>query len=186
MSTYSRGYGLPSGHVQLWELDHKKGRMPKNWCLQNVVLEKTPESPLDSKEIKPVNFKGDQLWIFTGRTDAEAEAPVFWSSDGNRELVGKVPDAGKIDGRKRRECQRMRWLDSINDAVNMNLGKLWEMVRDRDAWHVAVRGVTKIWTRLDDWTTTWIICISNILRKDNEWTFNLISKWLYFNSYYVS
>ena len=145
----------PSGHVQLWELDHKKGRMPKNWCLQNVVLEKTPESPLDSKEIKPVNFKGDQFWIFTGRTDAEAEAPVFWSSDGNRELVGKVPDAGKIDGRKRRECQRMRWLDSINDAVNMNLGKLWEMVRNSEPWHAAVHGhgVAKNQTQLDHQTT---------------------------------
>ena len=69
-----------SGHVQLRKLDHKEGRMPKNWCLWTVVLEKTPESPSDSEEIKPVNIKGDQPWIFTGRTDAEAEAPVFWSS----------------------------------------------------------------------------------------------------------
>ena len=91
---------IPSGHVQLWELDHKEGRMPKNWCLQTVVLEKTPESPLDSKEIKPVNLKGDQPWIFIGRTDAEAEAPVFWSSDANRQLTGKIPDAGKYWGQK--------------------------------------------------------------------------------------
>jgi len=80
---YSQGYGLPSGHVRLWELDYKEGRTPKNWCLWTVVLEKTPESPLDSKEIKPVNLKGDQPWIFSGRTDAEAEAPLFWSSDAN-------------------------------------------------------------------------------------------------------
>ena len=72
--------------------------MPKNWCLQIVVLEKTPESPLPSKEIKPVNCKRDQPWIFTGRTDAEA--PVFWSSDVNRQLIGKVPDAGKDWGQK--------------------------------------------------------------------------------------
>ena len=92
---HSQGCGLPSGHAWLWELDNKEGRMPKNWCLQTVVLEKNPESRLDSKEIKPVNLKGDQPWIFTGRTDAEAEAPIFWSSDVNRWLVGEVPDAGK-------------------------------------------------------------------------------------------
>jgi len=90
---HSQRYGLPSGHIWLWELDHKEGRMPKNWCLQNVVLEKTPESPLDSKEIKPVNLKGNQPWILTGRT--EAKVPVFWSSATNRRLFGKVPDAGK-------------------------------------------------------------------------------------------
>ena len=70
---YSQGYGLPSGHILFWELDHKESSMPLKW-----ILEKTPESPLDTKEIKPVVFKGDQHWIFTGRTDAEAEAPVFW------------------------------------------------------------------------------------------------------------
>ena len=74
---YSQGYGLPSGHVPLlWEQDCKEGRVPKNWCLRTLVLEKTPESPLDSKEIKPVNLKGNQPWMFSGRTDAEAEAPV--------------------------------------------------------------------------------------------------------------
>ena len=76
---YSQSYGLSSGHVQLWELDRNKGRTPKNWCLWTVVLEKTPLSPLDSKEIKPVNLNGDQPWIFTGRTDAET--PVYWSDD---------------------------------------------------------------------------------------------------------
>ena len=74
---YSQGYGLPSSYVWLWELDRKEGRVPKNWCLGTVVLEKTPESPLDCKEIKPVNLKGNQPWIFVGRTDAEAETPVF-------------------------------------------------------------------------------------------------------------
>ena len=101
---YSQGYGLPSGRVQLWELDHKKGRMPKNWWLLTVVLEKIPESPLDSKEIKPVNLKGDQLWIFTGRIDAEAEAPVFQSSDVNRRLIGKVSDAGEDWGLKEKRA----------------------------------------------------------------------------------
>ena len=90
---YSQGCGLPSGHIGLWELDCKS-RTPKNWCLWTVVLEKTSECSLDSKEIKPVNLKGNKPWIFTGRTVAEAEAPVFWSSDVNR-LIRKVPDAGK-------------------------------------------------------------------------------------------
>ena len=81
---YSQGWGLPTGHIRLWKMDYKKVRMPKYWCLRTVVLEKAPESPLDSKMIKPVNLKGDQPWIFTGMTAAEAEAPVFWVSDANR------------------------------------------------------------------------------------------------------
>ena len=95
-------YSLPSGHVQLWALDCKEGRMPMNWYLQTVVLEKTPESPLDSKEIKPVNLEGDQPWIFTERTDTEvkAQAPIVWSPDANRQLVGKVRDAGKDWGQQ--------------------------------------------------------------------------------------
>ena len=92
---YCQGYGLPSGHILLWEMYDKKGRMPKNWCLQTVVLEKTPETSLDKRKNKTVALKGYQLWIFTGRTDAEAETPVFQSSDINRWLIGKVPDAGK-------------------------------------------------------------------------------------------
>ena len=100
---YTQGYGLPSGHVWLWQLDHKEGRMPKNWCLRTVVL-KTPESPLDSKEIKQVNLKGVQPWIFTGRTDVEAKAPVSWSSDVNRWLTGKVPDTGQDWGQKEKRA----------------------------------------------------------------------------------
>ena len=126
---------------QLWDLDYKKGIMPNNWCLWTVVLEKTPESSLDSREMKPGNLKGDQSWIFTGRTDAEAEAPVFWSSDVHRWLIGKVPVTGKDRVQRRRGCHRMRWVDSISNAMNMNLGKLWEIVRDRKAWPAAVHGV---------------------------------------------
>ena len=100
----SQGYGLPSGHVWLWEPDHKEGRMSKNWYLWTVVLEKTPESPLDSKEIKLVNLKGDQPWIFTRRTDAEAEVPVFWPSDANKQHIGKVPDAGRGWGQKEKRA----------------------------------------------------------------------------------
>ena len=89
---------------QLWDLDHKEGRMPKNRCHWTVVLEKIPEGLLDSMEIKPVSLKGDQPWIFTGRADAEAEAPVFCSSDVNRWLIGEVPDAGKDWGQKEKRA----------------------------------------------------------------------------------
>ena len=142
---YSQGYGLPCGHVELWELDRKEGRTPKNWCLWTVVPEKTPQSALDCKEIKPVHPKGNQSWLFIGRTEAEAEVPVFWSSDANRRLTEKVSDAGKGWGQKDNRVQRMRWLDGITDAmaINMNLGELWEMVRDREAWHAAVHGGCK-------------------------------------------
>ena len=86
---------VPSNHVWMWELDHKEGRAPKNWCFWTVVLEKTLESPLDSREIKPVHPKGNQLWILIGRTNAEAEAPVLWPPDAKSQLIGKGPDAGK-------------------------------------------------------------------------------------------
>ena len=92
---YSQGYGLPSDHVWLWQLDSKEGEAPKNWVLQTVVLEKTPECPLDSKKIKTVNLKGNQPWILVGRTDAKTETPAFWSSDTNSWLTGKVPDVEK-------------------------------------------------------------------------------------------
>ena len=89
-------YGFSSSQVQMWELDHKEDWMPKNWCFWTVmVMEKTLESPLDCKEIQPVNPKGNRLWIFTGRTDAEAEAPILWPSDTKRQLTGEDPDAGK-------------------------------------------------------------------------------------------
>ena len=91
----SQSYGFSSSHVQTWELDNKKGWLLKNWCFWTVVLEKTLESPLDSKEIKPVNSKGNQPWIFTGSADAEAEAPVLWPPDEENELIGRDPDAGK-------------------------------------------------------------------------------------------
>ena len=108
-----------------------------------MVLEKTLESPLDCKEIQPVHPKGNQSQIFTGRTDAEAEIPILWPSDANNQLIGKDPDAGKVEGGRRRGGQRMRWLDSITDSMDMSLSKLREMVMDKDAWSVVVHGITK-------------------------------------------
>ena len=91
----SQSYGFFCGHVWMWELDHKESWALKNWCFWTVILEKTLESPLDCKEIKPVSHKGNQSWIVTGRTDAEAEAPVLWPPDAKNWLLGKDPDAGK-------------------------------------------------------------------------------------------
>ena len=92
---YTQGYGLSSCHVWMWELDSKEGRVLKNWCFLIVVLEKTLESPLESKEIKPVNLKENQPWILFGRIDAEAEAPILWPPDAKNWLIWKDPDAGK-------------------------------------------------------------------------------------------
>ena len=91
----SQGYGFSSGHVWMWELDYKENWTQKNWCFWTVVLEKTPESPLDCKEIKPVKPKRNQSWIFTGRTDGETKAPELWPPDAKSWLTGKDPDAGK-------------------------------------------------------------------------------------------
>ena len=117
--------------------------MLKNRCFQIVVLEKTLESPLDYK-IKPVNLKGNQIWIFFGRTDAKAKVPKLWLPDAKRRLTGKDPDAGKDWRQKEKGWQRMRWLDTINDSVDTNMSKLQETVNDRGAWHAVVHGVAKL------------------------------------------
>ena len=125
---YSQSYGFSSSHVWMWELDHKESWVPKNWWFGTVVLEKTLESPLDLKEMKPLNPKGNQPWLFIERTDAEAEAPILWPPDAKSWLIGKDPDAGKIEGRRRRGWQRIRWLDGTTKLMGMSLSRAWDLV----------------------------------------------------------
>jgi len=161
---YSQSYNFSNSHVWMWELDNKKHWALKNWCLWTVVLEKTLESPLDCKDIKPVNNKGNQPLILIGRTDAKAEAPIFWPPDVKANSLEKTLMLGKTEGRRRRGWQRMRWLDGITDSMHMNLSKLRKMVKDKETWHAAVHRVTKSQTWLSNWTTATITIFKCTIR----------------------
>ena len=135
---YSQSYGLPSGHTWLWQLDHKEGKALKNWCLQTVMLEKMPESSLDSKESKSVHLKGNQPWILTGRTDAEAQTPVFWSSDANSWLTGKVPDAGTDGGQKEKRASEEEMAGWHHWYNEQELGQTLGDGDGQGGWHARV------------------------------------------------
>ena len=115
-------YGFSSSHVQMWQLDHKESWAPKNWCFRTVVLEKSLESPLDIREIKPGNPKGNQTWVFIGRTNTEAEAPILWPPDVKNQLIEKDPDVWKDWGHEEK---------GATDSMDMSLSKLWEIIRTR-------------------------------------------------------
>ena len=147
---YSQSYGFSSSHVWMWDLDHKKGWVLKKRCFWTVVLEKTLERPLDCKEIQPVHSKGNQSWIFIGRTEVEAETPILWPLDAKSWLIGKDPDAEKDWKQEEKgmtEDEMIGWHHWLN-------GYEFEMGKDREAWCAAVHGVTKSHTWLSDWTTT--------------------------------
>ena len=146
----NQSYGFSNRHVWMWELDYRENWVRKNWCFWTVVL-KTLESPLDCKEIQPVHSEGDQSWVFIGRTEVEAETPIFWPPDEESWFIWKDPDVGK-DWRKEEkgttEDETARW----HHWLNGHEFKLQELIMGREAWHAAVYGVTKSRTQLNNWT----------------------------------
>ena len=161
----SQRYGFSSSHVWMWELDYKESWALKNGCFQTVVLETTLESPFDWKETQPVHPKGNQPWIFIGRTDAEAETPILWPPDAKNWLTGKDPDAGRDWGQEQKgttEDEMAGW----HHWLNGHEFEERELVMDREAWRAAVHGVAKSQTRLSGWTElNWTLSTPRLHKK---------------------
>ena len=163
-------------------LDYKESWVPKNWCFWTVVLEKTFESPLDCKEIQPVHPKGDQSWVFIGRTNVEAETPILWPLDEKSWLISKDPDAGKDwwweeKGMTDEIIGWHHWYDGYE------IEKALELVMDREAWHAAVHRVSKSQTWLSDWTELiWCPCVESLLLCYWKRVFAIISAFSWENS----
>ena len=150
----SQSYGFSSSHVWIWELDHKESWGPKNWCFQIVVLEKTLESPLDCKEIIPVNPKGNQPKYSLEALMLKLKLQYFSHLVQKTNSLDKTMVLGKTEGRRGRGWQRMKWLDGITDSMHMSLSQFQETVRNMEALRATVHRVTKCWTWLSGWTTT--------------------------------
>ena len=167
----SHSSDFSSSHVWMWELDYKESWTLKNWWFWTVVLEKTLESPLDCKEIKPAHPKGNQSWIFIERSDPEAETPILWPPDARDWFIKKDSDAGKDWRQEEKGSTEYEMVGWHHWLMDMSLSKFWVLVMDREPWHAAVHRVTKIQTWLSNWTEFIWIDYMDICWQSNVFSF---------------